>query len=81
MKFSKKIVTLCITLVVIFTVAVFTVFMYTGNEPATLITAFFSFITIELWSLAGVTKIKVKNGSDEGEETIEEEEEVTDNGI
>ena len=43
----------------IFTVAVFFVFARTGNEPSTLIATWFSFTTVELWSLARIKKKKI----------------------
>jgi hypothetical protein len=59
-KFSKFIVTLVILLNVLFTTAILYVFLQTGNEPATLVGAWFSFTTIELWSLSSIKKSKVK---------------------
>lgn len=56
--FSKLIVSAVITLNVIFTIAVLTVFLKTSTEPSSLIVAWFSFTTVELWSLAGIRKAK-----------------------
>ena len=56
--FSKFIVSAVITLNVIFTVAVLSVFLKTSTEPSSLIMAWFSFTTVELWSLAGIKKAK-----------------------
>lgn len=56
--FSKFIVSVVITLNVIFTVAVLTIFLKTSTEPSSLIVAWFSFTTVELWSLAGIKKAK-----------------------
>jgi len=65
-KFSKKIVAMVLTLNIAFTAIILYIFFKTGNEPATLITAFFSFTTIELWSLSKITREKVKSeGRDE----------------
>lgn len=61
-RFSKKIVALVILLNVAFTGAVLYVFLRTGNEPTTLIAAWFTFTTGELWLLSGITKTKVKEG-------------------
>ena len=58
--FSKIIVTSVITLNVIFTIAVLCVFLKTSVEPSSLIVAWFSFTTVELWSLAGIKKAKEK---------------------
>jgi hypothetical protein len=41
---------------------------FKGIEPQALITAWFGFTTIELWSLAGITKTKVKERKDENED-------------
>ena len=55
-RFSKRIVSLVIALNVLFTVAVLYVFIRTGSEPMTLVGAFFTFTTVELWSLASIKK-------------------------
>jgi len=60
MKFSKKIVSFVIFINVLFTAAVLYIFFVRGSEPVTLIAAFFSFTTIELWSLASISKTKEK---------------------
>ena len=61
-KFSKIIVVSVILLNVIFTIAVLTIFLKTSAEPSNLIIAWFSFTTVELWSLAGIKKAKEKKG-------------------
>ena len=58
--FSKLIVISVIALNVIFTGIVLSVFLETSNEPSSLIVAWFSFTTVELWSLAGIKKAKEK---------------------
>lgn len=58
-QYSKALVTLIIFLNIIFTVAVFFVFARTGSEPSTLIATWFSFTTVELWSLARIKKKKI----------------------
>lgn len=58
--FSKIIVSIVISLNVIFTIAVLIVFTKTSTEPSGLIVAWFSFTTVELWSLAGIKKSKQK---------------------
>lgn len=63
--FSKIIVGLVIGLNVVFTAVVLTVFLKTANEPSSLIAAWFSFTTVELWSLAGIKKAKEKKWDDE----------------
>jgi len=59
MKFSKLIVSLVILLNIIFTASMIYVFTKVGNEPTTLITAWFGFTTVELWALAGIKKREV----------------------
>ncbi len=59
-KFSKIVVTAVITLNVLFTIAVLAIFLRTSTEPSSLIVAWFSFTTVELWSLAGIKKAKEK---------------------
>lgn len=59
-RFSKKIVALVVLLNAVFTGAVLYVFLRIGNEPTTLIAAWFAFTTGELWLLAGITKSKVR---------------------
>jgi len=67
MKFSKIIVALVILLNAAFTVAVLFIFYHVGTEPTTLIGAWFSFTTIELWALAGIKKreIEIRNDKEE----------------
>ena len=64
MKFSKAIVALVIALNVFFTVAVLFIFYKVGTEPTTLIGAWFSFTTIELWALAGIKKREIEKQND-----------------
>lgn len=65
-KFSKKIVALVLLLNVSFTLVILYLFYKTGSEPTTLITAFFGFTTVELWSLSQITREKVRTeGRDE----------------
>ena len=58
--FSKVIVSTVIILNVVFAVAVLAVFLKTSSEPSSLVVAWFSFTTVELWSLAGIKKSKEK---------------------
>ena len=58
--FSKFIVVLVILLNVIFTGTILYIFSKTYSEPSALIVAWFSFTTVELWSLAGIKKAKAK---------------------
>lgn len=55
--FDKSIVRLCIRTIIAFTIIVLFIFYRTGQEPTTLITAFFAFFGVELISLA---TLKVK---------------------
>ena len=61
MKFSKKIVSFIIAANVIFTIAILYVFLQVGSEPYGLVGAWFSFTTVELWSLASIKKTEAKN--------------------
>ena len=64
--FSKKIVALVLILNIAFTIAILYLFYRTGSEPTSLIVAWFSFTTVELWSLSKITREKVKlEGRDE----------------
>lgn len=66
-RFSKIIVTLVVIMNIIFTGTTFYVFLKTGNEPASLITAWFAFTTGELWMLGSIKKAKVKKGDNESD--------------
>ena len=57
-RFSKKVVSAIIALNSLFTIAVLVIFLKTSAEPTSLIVAWFSFTTVELWSLAGIKKTK-----------------------
>jgi len=59
--FSKLVVTGVIIANVVFTAAVLKVFLTTKLEPHTLITSWFAFTTVEVWSLASIKKNKDKN--------------------
>lgn len=61
-RFSKKIVALVILLNTVFTGVVLYLFLRTGSEPTALIGAWFAFTTVELWTLAGITKKKLEGG-------------------
>mgnify|MGYP001372787534 FL=1 len=67
-RFSKKIVSLVIIMNIIFTAAVLYIFWQVGNEPSTLIAAFFGFTTIELWALAGIRKKEIEKQNGNGGE-------------
>lgn len=67
MKFSKLIVAIVILLNAAFTVAVLFIFYRVGTEPTTLIGAWFSFTTIELWALAGIKKREIETRNDKEE--------------
>jgi hydrogenase-4 membrane subunit HyfE len=59
-QYSKFVVTAVISMNIVFTVAVLYVFLRTGSEPSTLITAWFAFTTGELFMLSSIKKIKEK---------------------
>lgn len=63
--FSKIIVSVVIGLNVAFTTAILIIFAKTSCEPSGLIIAWFSFTTVELWSLAGIKKTKEKKEQNE----------------
>jgi len=58
--FSKTIVTLVITLAIVYTVTILIIFYKTGNEPVTLTQMFFGFIGVELLGTAAVRVGKEK---------------------
>lgn len=58
-RFSKWIVAAVVLLNTGFTAAVLYVYLRVGSEPTTLIAAWFSFTTVELWALSGITKTKI----------------------
>ena len=60
-KFSDKTVNKIVRLVEVFTVAVLYISFKNGLSLDTLIVSFFGFCSVELWSLAGITKTKVIN--------------------
>lgn len=64
--FSKIIVASVILLNVIFAIAVLSVFSKTSTEPSSLVVAWFSFTTVELWSLAGIKKAKERRDDNYG---------------
>jgi len=61
-RYSKFIVALVIVLNVVFTGAVLYVYLRIGNEPKTLIAAWFAFTTGELWLLANIKRAEIKEG-------------------
>lgn len=58
--FSKSIVALVIALNIAFAASVLVVFAMTGAEPSTLVVAWFSFTTGELWILSKIKKAKIE---------------------
>lgn len=59
MGFSKLVVILCIGMVFYFASNFLDAFIEVGQEPTALIAAVFGFITVELWSLAKITRTKI----------------------
>ncbi len=68
MKFSKIVVILCLGMVFYFARQFLDAFLEVGQEPTALIAAVFGFISVELWSLAGVTKKKIDKENEEGKD-------------
>lgn len=64
-RFSKFIVILVILLNVAFTLGIFYLFLKVGSEPTTLIGSWFTFTTVELWSLAKIRRDKIKGDDNE----------------
>ena len=62
--FSKSIVALVIALNIAFAASVLVVFAMTGAEPSTLVVAWFSFTTGELWILSKIKKAKIEEPCD-----------------
>lgn len=71
-EFSKFIVTLVIIMNIIFTAVVLYVFLQVGNEPITLIGAWFGFTTGELWMLSSIKKIKVNKENNQSGQSYNE---------
>ena len=68
MGFSKLVVILCIGMVFYFASNFLDAFIEVGQEPTALIAAVFGFITVELWSLAKITRTKIdKEAEDKSE--------------
>lgn len=59
-KFSKLIVATVIVFNVVFAGIVLYIFFKVGSEPTSLIASWFSFTTVELWSLASIKKEETK---------------------
>ena len=58
-EYSKIIVSMIIAVNILFTLCIMILFLKKGSEPTTLITAWFSFTTIELWNLAKIKRHKI----------------------
>jgi len=63
-RFSKFIVVLVILLNVAFTLGIFYLFLKVGSEPTTLIGSWFTFTTVELWSLSKIKRKKLEEGDE-----------------
>ena len=72
MKFSKFVVILCIGMVFYFALTFLDAFIKVGHEPTALIAAVFSFITVELWSLAQITRTKINKEKEVEDESDNE---------
>ena len=60
-KFSKLIVSFVIIINILFTIGILYIFLKTASEPVTLIGAWFTFTTVEIWQLAKIKQTKEKN--------------------
>lgn len=59
--FSRIIIIGVVLANIIFTCVVLKIFLKTSSEPQVLITSWFAFTTVEVWSLASIKKTKVNN--------------------
>ncbi|MGP1568486.1 MAG: hypothetical protein ACTTHM_07195 [Peptoanaerobacter stomatis] len=58
-EYSKIVVSAIIIINILFTIGIMILFLKQGSEPTTLITAWFSFTTVELWNLAKIKRHKI----------------------
>lgn len=58
--YSKIIVAFVIIINIFFTIGTLYIFLKTGSEPTTLIGAWFTFTTVEVWQLAKIKRSKSK---------------------
>lgn len=58
-EYSKFIISTIVLMNIVFTIAVLICFLRTGTEPTALIGAWFSFTTVELWSLSKIKRKKI----------------------
>ena len=58
-EYSKIIVSAIIVVNIIFTIGIMMLFLKKGSEPVALISAWFSFTTVELWNLAKIKRHKI----------------------
>ena len=72
MGFSKIVVILCIGMVFYFARNFLDAFIEVGQEPTALIAAVFGFITVELWSLAKITRTKINKEKEVEDESNDE---------
>ena len=72
MRFSKLVVILCIGMVFYFAGNFLNAFIEVGHEPTALIAAVFGFITVELWSLAKITRTKINKEKEVEDESDNE---------
>lgn len=57
--YSKIIVSAIIVVNILFTLCIMILFLKKGSEPVALISAWFSFTTVELWNLAKIKSKKI----------------------
>lgn len=58
-EYSKIVVSMIITVNILFTLCIMILFLKKGSEPVALISAWFSFTTVELWNLAKIKRHKI----------------------
>lgn len=58
-EYSKIVVSMIITVNILFTLCIMILFLKKGSEPVALISAWFSFTTVEMWNLAKIKRHKI----------------------
>jgi len=58
-EYSKIVVSMIIAVNILFTLCIMILFLKKGSEPVALISAWFSFTTVELWNLAKIKQHKI----------------------
>nr|DAS80723.1 MAG TPA: hypothetical protein [Caudoviricetes sp.] len=58
-EYSKIVVSMIIAVNILFTLCIMILFLKKDSEPVALISAWFSFTTVELWNLAKIKRHKI----------------------